>query len=64
VGEGGGSLVFGFSKKTHRAKSDPYFKICILNQGHLNQKATRSFLIQTALVKPESITPPSRVDIL
>jgi hypothetical protein len=31
VVEGGRSLLFGFSKRTHLAKSDPVSQICKLN---------------------------------
>jgi hypothetical protein len=36
VVEGGRSLLFGFSKRTHRAKSEPYSKICKLNLNQLH----------------------------
>jgi hypothetical protein len=38
VGEGGSSLLFGFSKRIHRAKSDPYFEICKLNLNQLHYR--------------------------
>jgi hypothetical protein len=36
-GRKGISRLFGFSKRTHRAKSDPYFKICKLNRESIRQ---------------------------
>jgi hypothetical protein len=37
-GRKGSSLLFGLSKRTHRAKSDPYFKICKLNLNQLHYR--------------------------
>jgi hypothetical protein len=38
VVEGGRSLLFGFSKRTHLAKSDPISKSCKLNLNQLHYR--------------------------